>query len=164
MEIKKIYVANNGDIFFEHDCAYKELTVKEEGLLHSKADEAFKAMRAPIETCKAVEHQKPIPHLSYYQGETFIGEAGMHVTERFNPFQSFMYLKRVSERTESNEAKYILTSDLIPIKEYAEQHGVKADTVRQKILRGNLEAIKMGRNWMIDKNTPYKDCRKKVQP
>ena len=52
-------------------------------------------------------------------------------------------------------------SNLISIAEYAEMHGVKADTVKHKILRGNLEAIKIGRNWCIDKNTPYADNRVK---
>lgn len=49
--------------------------------------------------------------------------------------------------------------DLISISEYAKIHGVKSDTVRQKILRGNLKAKKIGRNWVIDKNEPYIDNR-----
>lgn len=49
----------------------------------------------------------------------------------------------------------------ISIAEYAKLHNVEAATVRQKILRGNLDAVKLGRNWVIDKNTPYDDLRKK---
>lgn len=49
--------------------------------------------------------------------------------------------------------------DLISVKEYAEMHGVSPDSVRQKILRGNLKAEKIGRNWCIDRNTPYVDNR-----
>lgn len=51
--------------------------------------------------------------------------------------------------------------DLIPLTEYADLHGVDQSSVRRKILRGNLPAKKMGRNWFIDKNQPYTDHRKK---
>ena len=50
-------------------------------------------------------------------------------------------------------------NDLISLAEYAEMHGVKQATIRQKVLRGKLEAHKIGRNWVIDKNTPYIDNR-----
>lgn len=50
---------------------------------------------------------------------------------------------------------------LISLKEYAAKHGVHQDSVRQKILRGNLQAIKVGRNWCIDEDTPYDDLRRK---
>lgn len=54
-------------------------------------------------------------------------------------------------------------TDLISIAEYAKMHGVSPDTVRQKILRGNLpEALKIGRNWCIPKNAPYIDNRFKA--
>jgi len=52
--------------------------------------------------------------------------------------------------------------DLITLAEYAKIHGKDPSTVRQKILRGNLEAVKMGRNWMINKHTPYEDKRRKA--
>ena len=52
--------------------------------------------------------------------------------------------------------------NLISIAEYAQMHGVTPDTVRQKILRGNLpEAVKIGRNWCIPEDAPYIDNRKK---
>lgn len=53
------------------------------------------------------------------------------------------------------------TSDLISISDYAKMHGVTAATVRQKILRGHLPATKIGSYWVVDKNTPYTDDRKK---
>lgn len=49
--------------------------------------------------------------------------------------------------------------DLIPLAEYAKMHNKDTSTVRKKIHKGNLEAVKMGRNWMIDRNTPYEDLR-----
>jgi hypothetical protein len=51
--------------------------------------------------------------------------------------------------------------ELINLKEYAKIHGVKPATVRQKILRGNLKAKKIGRDWVISKSEPYIDGRKK---
>lgn len=51
--------------------------------------------------------------------------------------------------------------EYITIKEYAKLHDIRPDTVRQKILRGNLPAVKMGRDWVIDKNEPYIDLRRK---
>jgi len=52
-------------------------------------------------------------------------------------------------------------SNLISLKQYAELHSVDPATVRQKILRGNLEAVKIGRDWMVDKNLKYVDFRKR---
>lgn len=49
----------------------------------------------------------------------------------------------------------------ISLAEYAKKHGVTPDTVRQKILRGNLPAEKIGRNWVIDESTPYTRKRRK---
>lgn len=52
--------------------------------------------------------------------------------------------------------------ELISLAEYAKIHGVTSDTIRQRVLRGCFEtAVKIGRNWCINKNEPYKDGRKK---
>ena len=52
---------------------------------------------------------------------------------------------------------------LIPIAEYAEKHGITANAVRRKCLRGNLPgAMKIGRDWLIDKDAPYPDKRIKT--
>lgn len=52
--------------------------------------------------------------------------------------------------------------DYISLTEYAKMQNVTNDTVRQKVLRGNLKAVKIGRNWVIKKDEPYVDHRKKV--
>lgn len=52
---------------------------------------------------------------------------------------------------------------LISIAEYAEQHGKHPDNIRQRILRGNLPAVKIGRNWVIDSDTPLIDKRTKFE-
>lgn len=59
------------------------------------------------------------------------------------------------------EVHEIRGNEWISLSEYAQMHGVRQDTVRQKILRGNLPAKKLGRNWCIERNTPYVDNRKK---
>ena len=45
------------------------------------------------------------------------------------------------------------------IKQFAEMNGLLPNTVRKKILRGNLKAVKVGRDWLIEKDTPYIDGR-----
>lgn len=52
---------------------------------------------------------------------------------------------------------------LIPLKEWAERHGVAPVSARQKAARGNLPtAIKMGRDWFIEENVPNTDNRIKT--
>lgn len=48
-------------------------------------------------------------------------------------------------------------NNMLPLKEYAEKIGKTPDTVRQKILRGNLPAIKIGNQWMIKENQKYQN-------
>jgi len=51
---------------------------------------------------------------------------------------------------------------LIAIADYAAKHGIKADTVRQKCLRGGFySAQKIGKIWAIDEDEPFLDLRKK---
>lgn len=52
---------------------------------------------------------------------------------------------------------------VITVTEYAKLHGVKPDTVRQKILRGKLPAQKVGSVWLIEENEPYVDNRRKKE-
>ena len=49
---------------------------------------------------------------------------------------------------------------LISLVEYAKKQGVTANAVRRKILRGMLNAVKIGRNWVIDSEEPYEDNRR----
>ena len=58
----------------------------------------------------------------------------------------------------------LLKNDLISLAEYAELHGVTPDTIRQRANRGVFKtARKIGRNWVIDRNEPYIDNRKKEE-
>lgn len=49
----------------------------------------------------------------------------------------------------------------VTIREYAKIHGVNPANVRQKILRGTLDAERLGNEWLIDKDTPYTDARRR---
>lgn len=49
----------------------------------------------------------------------------------------------------------------VTIREYAKIHGVNPANIRQKILRGTLKAERLGNEWLIDKDTPYTDARRR---
>lgn len=51
--------------------------------------------------------------------------------------------------------------DYITLTEYAKIHGVRSDTVRQKILAGRIPAQKVGSIWLIKRDEPWLDLRKK---
>ena len=51
-------------------------------------------------------------------------------------------------------------TNLISLAEYAATHGIDHNTARKRAARGAYEtAIKIGRNWLIDKNEPHVDHR-----
>ena len=52
--------------------------------------------------------------------------------------------------------------ELISLVEYAKLNGIDSATARQRAIRGSFKtARKIGRNWVIDKNEPLIDNRKK---
>ena len=54
---------------------------------------------------------------------------------------------------------------LISITEYAALHGVKPDTVKHRIKRGlHPEAVKIGRNWAIPRDAPFRPDQRKKAP
>lgn len=51
---------------------------------------------------------------------------------------------------------------LIPLTEYADLHGITADTAKQRAQRGAYKTtVKIGRQWFIDPNEPHVDNRSK---
>ena len=53
-------------------------------------------------------------------------------------------------------------TDYISLTEYAELHGIDPATARQRAIRGAFKtAVKIGRNWVIDKHEPLVDHRRK---
>ena len=52
-------------------------------------------------------------------------------------------------------------NDLVPIKEYAEMHGISPATVRQRILRGAMPgAVKLANSWFVPRDLQLTDNRK----
>ena len=53
-----------------------------------------------------------------------------------------------------------MDNNLIPIKEYAEKHGIDPATVRQRILRGAMPgAVKLANSWFVPRDLPLIDNR-----
>ena len=48
---------------------------------------------------------------------------------------------------------------LIPLKQWAEQVGIKPNSARRKAIRGSIPAVKISRDWLIEENTPNIDNR-----
>lgn len=54
-----------------------------------------------------------------------------------------------------------MDNNLIPIKEYAEKHGIDPATVRQRILRGVMPgAVKLANSWFVPRYMPLIDNRR----
>lgn len=54
-----------------------------------------------------------------------------------------------------------MDNNLIPIKEYAEMHGIDASAIRQRIKRGIMPcAVKMAGSWFVPRDLPLTDNRK----
>lgn len=53
--------------------------------------------------------------------------------------------------------------DMISLAEYAKLHGIAPTTANQRAARGAYKtAVKIGRNWVIDRNEPHTDHRVKT--
>ena len=48
---------------------------------------------------------------------------------------------------------------LITLKEWALREGISPATARQRAIRGTLPAVKVGRDWLIEEDTPNTDGR-----
>lgn len=54
-----------------------------------------------------------------------------------------------------------MDNKLIPIKEYAEMHGVDASTIRHRIKRGVMPgAVKLADAWFVPRDLPLTDNRR----
>ena len=88
MKVLKIYLADNGDIFFQHDSLLEDRTNEEIQQLIKDGYEAYKKESVEFVHCKAIHNDTPIEHISYKLLDgSFVGEAGMHVTVDFSIFQ-----------------------------------------------------------------------------
>lgn len=116
MKILKIYFANNGDIFFRHDQT-EPIEPGEAALLMAKAARSLDALDVETEVVRAVHHdaRNGIPeHLSYRQIDgTFIGDAGVHVTAKYLPFNDLIYLHKASRETENERLAHIIAGGML---------------------------------------------------
>ena len=54
-----------------------------------------------------------------------------------------------------------MDNKLIPIKEYAEMHGIDASTIRHRIKRGVMPgAVKLANSWFVPRDLPLIDNRR----
>lgn len=61
------------------------------------------------------------------------------------------------------EDKPVIPSDLVSLSEYAEMHGKAPKSVHDMVQRGGLNtAVKIGRNWLVNRSEPYPDRRVKL--
>jgi len=97
--------------------------------------------------------------MEYNQNETITREITNHDIEDFKSTIDGKSLYPEPENPEENKFVYSDYGNLVPLSYYAKMHKVSPDTVRQKILRGKQNVVRIGRNWCIDKDEPYVDTR-----
>lgn len=61
----------------------------------------------------------------------------------------------------SEVAFYGHRDKMLTVSDYAKKHGVDPSTVRHKISRGLLPAIKIGKMWLVKESEPWADQRRK---
>jgi len=103
-EIKKVYVADNGDIFFMHTPGW-ETNMKPEEFTDEFTAKAIEMAKEKIETgevlpCEARFSKVIHDHLSYYTPEgDFILTAGIHVGDKVWRMSDATYYVRQSSHT-----------------------------------------------------------------
>lgn len=63
------------------------------------------------------------------------------------------------QELEAESLYYSEDDKMLSVSEYAKKHGVDTSTVRHKISRGLLPAIKIGKMWLIKESEPWTDNR-----
>ncbi len=111
--IKKIYIADNGDVFIETNSYYKEVSNEEfvnliaEGLkIYETGLQEIDGIAEPferIEYCKYVEGgQFP----SYYtENGEFIGHLGIHILPKYSVFQNFILIRTNNKKVAQKAMK-----------------------------------------------------------
>lgn len=70
------------------------------------------------------------------------------------------YNAELYEQELEAESLYYKEDDkMLTVSDYAKKHGVDTSTVRHKISRGLLPAIKIGKMWLIKESEPWTDNR-----
>lgn len=165
MKIENIYIASNGDIFAKYDfeSAYTEHSPEEVAHLYAEAARLLSEGKTTF--CTAKMSSVVIKHLDYYAGDTFVATADIHIFAKWSNKSDFFYIRRMSEETEMKTAVDTMLTTVgaaIPLSEWAEAHDIDPATARQRATRGAFQtARKLGRNWIIDKDEPLIDHRRK---
>lgn len=90
LQVKKVWVADNGDIFLEREANYKTPKLEEIEALKNQALEMLD--RREFENCLYV-NKGEIKYGSYYTYDNeFIGNEQIHVLTKYNTRQEKMYL------------------------------------------------------------------------
>lgn len=89
MKVMMVYEADNGDVFFEHDNDYVFRT-------NAEIDAAIVQANVMYEQGKVIKvnarHGIALMP-AYYNGNEFIGQAGIHILKNFSQGQNFIFLK-----------------------------------------------------------------------
>lgn len=90
LEVLRIFEAENGDVFFQHNNNYQERTKEEIKQLIKEASEEY-------ENGNVLKMERKVSEegvISYYYNNEFLANAGIHVLDKFVIFQNMIYLKR----------------------------------------------------------------------
>lgn len=95
LQIKKVWVADNGDVFLEREVDYRNPSPKEIEVLKNQALEMLD--RGEFENCHYVNDGR-IKYGGYYNCDNeFLGNEQIHVLTKYNTFQEKMYLNYKGE-------------------------------------------------------------------
>lgn len=90
LKLKKVWIADNGDIFLEREVDYREATQKEIEELKNQALEALD--RGEFEYCH-YEKGELTSHGKYYSHDgEFLGNEQIHILTKYKVFQEGLYL------------------------------------------------------------------------
>lgn len=86
---------------------------------------------------------------------------GAGVTSEFPTFDEAVEACGADIVERSEISFYGSRDKMMSVSDYAWKHGVDTSTVRHKISRGLLPAIKIGKMWLIKESEPWTDKRRK---
>lgn len=88
MNVVRIYKADNGESFFEHDNDFSVRTEYEINVLTETAQAEYE--KGNYSECKASEGGFP---RRYHIDGRFLGDKGMHIRTKFHPSQNFIFIE-----------------------------------------------------------------------
>lgn len=104
LKVLRVFETENGDVLFQHNNNYQERTKEEIEQLMKEAKEKYEKG----EVLKAERKVNERGIVSYHYNDEFLGNAGLHVLDKFVPFQDMIYLKRGNTTDEEKETEETL--------------------------------------------------------